>query len=126
MGTLDITFLTQIDLKIDQNVCFDEGLDEFEFWSAWSVGRIKIVHCGHSRSYNLYLIDKFSSQLGNKSGLTVFAQLTRKLDQIHFVGKLTQMSNLGPSWPFCYYHLLCDMYVGKIYFIQESIPQITL
>ena len=33
--------------------------------------------------------------------LTVLAQSTQKLGQIHFVEKLTQVSDPGPSWPSC-------------------------
>ena len=37
-----------------------------------------------------HLVQQFSIQLGNKCGLTVVAQLTRNLGQIHFVAELTQ------------------------------------
>ena len=39
--------------------------------------------------------------LDNKFDLTVQAQLTQVLGQIHFVWKLTQLSDPGPSLPSC-------------------------
>ena len=48
-----------------KDVCLGEGLDEFEFWSPRSVGQIKEIHYGHSRSYDLLSIDQICSQLGN-------------------------------------------------------------
>ena len=48
-----------------------------------SLGQIKEIPSRHPRSYNLYPVDQFSSQLGNKCGITVSAQMTRKLGQIH-------------------------------------------
>ena len=56
-----------------------------------SVGRIKGIPSGHSRKYDLCSVDQISSQLGKKCGLTVFAQLTRKIGRIHFVGEMTQV-----------------------------------
>ena len=33
---------------------------------------------------------------------SIFAQMTQKLGQIHFVVKFTQVSNTGSSWPSCF------------------------
>ena len=61
------------------------------------MGQIKEVPSGHSRSYDLCSIYECSCHLGNKRALTIFAQFTRKLGKIHFVGKLTEVSDPGPS-----------------------------
>ena len=66
-----------------------------------SVGQIKAILCGHFRNYDLCIVDQFSIQLNNKWGFAVYSQLTRKFGQTHFVGKLTQVSDPGPSCPSC-------------------------
>ena len=78
-----------IDLKIGKNVFLHEILDKFSLGhrcQTRSRGKTKEAPCGHSRSYDLCSVDQFSSQFDNKYVLTVFAQLTRKLGQIHLWG----------------------------------------
>ena len=88
-GTLKVPFSVQLN-------CLNLG--RLESYTS-SVGKIKGIPCQHSRMYDLCSIDQFSSQLGNKFVLTVIVQLTLKLGQIHFVRKLTQVTDQGQSWP---------------------------
>ena len=67
------------------------------------------------------------SQFGKKCVFTVFALFIQKIKgRIHFVGKITQVSNPGPSWPSCLCKLILHFKKTSHHdFFNQTIPIIS-